>query len=400
VVAGVGFAERVSGTGGGLWWSSPDMVGTVGMQINTAGAGTVTRRWMDPFGQARGAGGAWSSLLGYLNKPASSTGITQLGARAYDASLCRFLTVDPLLDTGEPRHANGYVYSFNSPVSYSDADGLRPIGAGDYADPWTRPFQPGPQTGMPPIATSLPSPQVPPSAGNGGGGRTGSGGEWNGTPKPKQEVQWWNPLSWRMGETANACTYGTLGCRGTSGPGKADGTRGGLVNLCRAFASNKCERRDLQVLPLGPHNVFVENVMENFMNDNKLVRDIVNAPTSAVAVASSMLSGGSCQGSQGLLVCDKSPLAQQGGTTYGSVFLISRTDSIDDITDGSSTNVATLSHESWHASQWAAFGNASFGASYVQEMAKSFALTGNYGRANWYEFDAGPVEGLYSSPSP
>ncbi|WP_139168294.1 hypothetical protein [Microbacterium azadirachtae] len=64
VVAGVGFAERVSGAGGGLWWSSPDMVGTVGMQINSAGAGTVTRRWMDPFGQARGAGGAWSSLLG------------------------------------------------------------------------------------------------------------------------------------------------------------------------------------------------------------------------------------------------------------------------------------------------------------------------------------------------
>ncbi|MFB7842848.1 hypothetical protein [Microbacterium sp. NPDC056052] len=56
VVAGIGFAERVSGAGGGLWWSSPDMVGTVGMEVNTAGAGTVTRRWTDPFGQARGVG--------------------------------------------------------------------------------------------------------------------------------------------------------------------------------------------------------------------------------------------------------------------------------------------------------------------------------------------------------
>ena len=173
-----------AGAGGGLWWSSPDMVGTVGLQINTAGAGTVTRRWMDPFGQARGAGGVWSSLLGYLNQPASSTGVTQLGARAYDATLGRFLTVDPLLDTGEPRHANGYVYSFNSPVSYTDADGLQPIGAGDGPSK----YNPGP----PPYTGVAPSPSgggggggTPPAAGNGGGGRSGSGGEWSGTPTPE-----------------------------------------------------------------------------------------------------------------------------------------------------------------------------------------------------------------------
>ncbi|MCE4026914.1 RHS repeat-associated core domain-containing protein [Microbacterium sp. Au-Mic1] len=186
MVAGIGFAERVSGAGGGLWWSSPDMVGTVGMQISAAGAGTVTRRWMDPFGQARGAGGAWSSLLGYLNKPASSTGITQLGARAYDAGLGRFLTVDPILDTGEPRHANGYVYSFNSPVSYSDADGLRPLGAGDYGDPTVS--GPPRYTGV----ASSPSGSgggTPPAAGN--GGDDGGGG----SPKPKQEATWWNTTS-------------------------------------------------------------------------------------------------------------------------------------------------------------------------------------------------------------
>lgn len=53
-----------------------------------------------------------------------SRGLTQLGARQYDPNLGRFITVDPVLDTSEPRHANAYSYSYNSPVSYSDPTGL------------------------------------------------------------------------------------------------------------------------------------------------------------------------------------------------------------------------------------------------------------------------------------
>lgn len=122
-VAGVTVAERVSGTGGGLWWLSPDPVGTVGMQIN-ASTGAVTRRWMDPYGNNRGTAVSWSSEMGYLNAPRSDTGLTQLGAREYDAGLGRFISMDPMLDTGDPRHANAYAYSYNSPVSYSDPTGL------------------------------------------------------------------------------------------------------------------------------------------------------------------------------------------------------------------------------------------------------------------------------------
>lgn len=118
-------AERVSGTGGGLWWLSPDPVGTVSLQIN-AFSGTVTRRWMDPFGTPRTTATTWSSPHGYLNAPRSATGLTQLGARAYDPAMGRFISVDPLLDTGEPRHSNAYAYAMNSPVSYSDANGLAP----------------------------------------------------------------------------------------------------------------------------------------------------------------------------------------------------------------------------------------------------------------------------------
>lgn len=125
-VAGIDVAERVSGVGGGLWWLSPDPVGTVTLQVN-AGSGAVTRRWMDPFGAPRATSPAWSSPHGYLNAPRSSTGLTQLGARAYDPALGRFVSVDPILDPKEPRHANAYAYSMNSPVSYSDASGLRPL---------------------------------------------------------------------------------------------------------------------------------------------------------------------------------------------------------------------------------------------------------------------------------
>ncbi|MGN7979446.1 RHS repeat-associated core domain-containing protein [Microbacterium sp. 22195] len=122
-IAGLTIAERTSGTGGGLWWLSPDPVGTVGMQINAA-SGAVTRRWMDPYGVSRGGSLTWSSNLGYLNAPRSATGLTQLGARAYDAGLGRFVSVDPVLDAGDPRGVSAYAYSLNSPISYSDPTGL------------------------------------------------------------------------------------------------------------------------------------------------------------------------------------------------------------------------------------------------------------------------------------
>ncbi|MGN7979444.1 RHS repeat-associated core domain-containing protein [Microbacterium sp. 22195] len=122
-IAGLTVAERTSGSGGELWWLSPDPVGTVGMQINAA-TGAVTRRWMDPYGVPRGGSSTWSSNLGYLNAPRSATGLTQLGARAYDPGLGRFVSVDPVLDAGDPRGVGAYAYSLNSPVSYSDPTGL------------------------------------------------------------------------------------------------------------------------------------------------------------------------------------------------------------------------------------------------------------------------------------
>ncbi|WP_417556219.1 RHS repeat-associated core domain-containing protein [Microbacterium sp.] len=85
----------------------------------------MTRRWLDPFGSPRATtASGWSSNLGFLNAPASATGLTQLGARAYDPGLGRFVSVDPVLDAGNPRGVNAYAYAVNSPVSFSDPSGL------------------------------------------------------------------------------------------------------------------------------------------------------------------------------------------------------------------------------------------------------------------------------------
>jgi len=62
----------------------------------------------------------------YLNKPTdTSTGLTDVGARTYDATTGRFLSVDPVLDPGDPQSVNGYAYADNNPVTKSDPSGLK-----------------------------------------------------------------------------------------------------------------------------------------------------------------------------------------------------------------------------------------------------------------------------------
>ncbi|TCC44623.1 hypothetical protein E0H75_34230 [Kribbella capetownensis] len=92
---------------------------------------TVSRRFMDPFGNSRGTPSpTWEpNSHGFVNGVDDpSTGLTHLGAREYDAKLGRFISVDPLVDISDPQTLNAYAYSNNSPATFSDPDGMMFVG--------------------------------------------------------------------------------------------------------------------------------------------------------------------------------------------------------------------------------------------------------------------------------
>ncbi|MEU2944289.1 RHS repeat-associated core domain-containing protein [Nocardiopsis alba] len=109
---------------GTLSWMYADLHGTGQVAVN-ARTGEATHRYMTAFGTERGAGDAWPAERGFANGTIdASTGLTQIGARAYDSTLGRFISVDPILDVTDHQQMHGYAYANNSPVTYSDPDGL------------------------------------------------------------------------------------------------------------------------------------------------------------------------------------------------------------------------------------------------------------------------------------
>ncbi|MFE5969106.1 RHS repeat-associated core domain-containing protein [Streptomyces sp. NPDC056463] len=111
----------------GLSWMVEDHHGTASMTVDST-TQAVTRRYTKPFGETRGATpSAWPDDKGFLGKPADAdTGLTHIGAREYDPSTGRFLSVDPILAPGDHESLNGYAYANNTPVTMSDPTGLRP----------------------------------------------------------------------------------------------------------------------------------------------------------------------------------------------------------------------------------------------------------------------------------
>jgi RHS repeat-associated protein len=150
---GIPVAERstVAGVSGStLTWLGADAQGTVDLQMNvTTGAFGV--RLQDPFGQARGASTTtWGDGHGFLNATTDAlSGLVQLGARMYDASIGRFLSVDPVLSPGDPQQNNGYSYAHNTPVDLADPNGLDPA---EYWNPSTAPATPYVPPGSAPAA--------------------------------------------------------------------------------------------------------------------------------------------------------------------------------------------------------------------------------------------------------
>lgn len=87
---------------------------------------SVAKHYTLPFGEQRGGDSAPGDheFLGKVRDGA--TGLTLVGARWYDETVGRFLTVDPVMDLTDPQQWNAYTYANNNPVTWSDPTGLRP----------------------------------------------------------------------------------------------------------------------------------------------------------------------------------------------------------------------------------------------------------------------------------
>lgn len=107
----------------GLTWLANDQQGTASLAIE-AGTQHSTMRRQTPYGGPRGTSGAWSNNRGFVGGVLDKTGLTHLGARQYDPVIGRFVSVDPVLDLGDPQQWNAYAYADNNPIVFADPSGL------------------------------------------------------------------------------------------------------------------------------------------------------------------------------------------------------------------------------------------------------------------------------------
>ena len=111
----------------GLHWVIADHHGTPIAQIDPTTL-TIGRRRSTPYGEPRGPQASdWKGTKGYLGGAKDDTGLTHLGAREYDPSLGRFISVDPVMDLADPTQWNAYSYTNNNPVTFSDPSGMKPM---------------------------------------------------------------------------------------------------------------------------------------------------------------------------------------------------------------------------------------------------------------------------------
>ncbi|MEE1812459.1 RHS repeat domain-containing protein [Streptomyces sp. BE133] len=101
-----------------------DQQGTALIAVAMGAGQLVTRRKQLPFGGARASTGTiWPGSHGFVDGTTDPTGLTHLGAREYDPTLGRFISVDPLLVVDDPAQHNAYQYGSNNPATYSDPTG-------------------------------------------------------------------------------------------------------------------------------------------------------------------------------------------------------------------------------------------------------------------------------------
>jgi RHS repeat-associated protein len=115
--------NAVRTTTAGLTWQCADAHGTAQLSIKATDL-SITRRKTDPYGNPRGTQPTWPTTRGFLNGHTDPTGLTHLGAREYDPTTGRFISIDPILNPADPLQMNGYTYADNNPTTNSDPTGL------------------------------------------------------------------------------------------------------------------------------------------------------------------------------------------------------------------------------------------------------------------------------------
>ncbi len=158
-----------------LTWLLSDHHGTSDVAV-VASNQQASQRRQTPFGTPRGPQPTWPTEKGFVGGTTDPDGLTHLGAREYDPSTGRFVSVDPQIDQSDPQQMNGYAYANNTPITASDPDGR------DYL------FDPGNFD----VTSSDGTSSIPTGSGNAGNaGNTGS----QGAP-PKGNAggsgPWWN----------------------------------------------------------------------------------------------------------------------------------------------------------------------------------------------------------------
>ncbi|MCX4911992.1 RHS repeat-associated core domain-containing protein [Streptomyces sp. NBC_00687] len=122
-----------STTNGKLTYLMADTQASTQLAVD-ATTGASTRRRYTPFGDQRNGTLPTGTDSGFLGKAEdTSTGLSLLGARAYDPNLGRFISPDPLNTPYTPQNLSAYSYSINNPINYSDPSGLV-FSAEDHSD--------------------------------------------------------------------------------------------------------------------------------------------------------------------------------------------------------------------------------------------------------------------------
>jgi RHS repeat-associated protein len=104
-----GGATVVEQSNNAIWYAFTDPQGTATLDVN-ASTLALSRREFTPWGAPRGtAAASWPDDHTFLGKATdATTGLVDLGARQYDPSTGRFISVDPVLESSDPRQMGGY----------------------------------------------------------------------------------------------------------------------------------------------------------------------------------------------------------------------------------------------------------------------------------------------------